>query len=510
MTTISSTSSSTGTTTPASTSAASTTSSAAGSTTATGSATEALLSELGVSGNINASNLADELSVAQYSSQVDQLNSRNSALSTNISDSSALMNMVSTLASSLDSMINNGELASTPQIANSAVATVSAGTTAGTGGTATLEVDTLAQGQTVASPAIASTATDVGSGSLTITFGTLSGSTFTAGSASPTTIAIAAGSSLSDVATDINNAGVGVTAYVASNSSGQQLVITGPQGASNAFTIGASEDTSDPGLARFAYSPGAGSSSGGATLAQSATDASYILDGVARTSASNSITDAAPGISLNLTGTNAGNPTSISFSDPTQVLTTGMNDLVTALNSIVTQLNTDIAAGGPLADNPGAQALQQALSGLSSTKVMPDAATGQPSTLGDLGLTTNKDGTFTLDTKILGKALQTNAAAVAAMFTTGANGIYATIDNLSLNASNSADGDSLAGQVSDMQSQQSTIKSQLSTIATEQATLRTQLLTQYAALDSVVTADKSTQSFLTQQVSLWTNPTTTS
>jgi flagellar hook-associated protein 2 len=141
---------------------------------------------------------------------------------------------------------------------------------------------------------------------------------------------------------------------------------------------------------------------------------------------------------------------------------------------------------------------------------MPDAASGQPSTLGDRGLTTNKDGTFTLDTKILGKALQTNAAAVAAMFTTGANGIYATIDNLSLNASNSADGDSLAGQVSDMQSQQSTIKSQLSTIATEQATLRTQLLTQYAALDSVVTADKSTQSFLTQQVSLWTNPTTTS
>jgi len=521
MTTISSTSSSTGTTTPASTtgtttgSTASTTASTSGSgtatTTATGSATEALLTELGVSGNIDASSLADELSEAQYSSQVDQLNSQNSALSTEISDSSTLMNMVSTLASSLSTTITDGELSSTPQIANSAVATVSAGTTAGNGGTTTLEVDALAQGQTVASPTIPASTTDVGSGSLTITFGTISGSTFTAGSASPTTIAIAAGSSLSDVATDINNAGVGVTAYVASNSSGQQLVITGPQGAANAFTISASEDASDPGLAQFAYDPATSSaSSGGATLAQSAGDASYILDGVARTSSTNSITDAAPGISLNLTGTNVGNPTSISFSDPTQAITSGMNDLVTALNSIVTQLNTDIAAGGPLADNPGAQALQQALSGLSSTVVMPDAGTGQPATLGDLGLTTNKDGTFTLDTTILGNALQSNPAAVAAMFTTGANGVYATIDNLSLNASNSADGDSLAGQVSDMQSQQSTIASQLSTIATEQSTLRTQLLTQYAALDSVVTADKSTQSFLTQQVSLWTNPTTTS
>jgi flagellar hook-associated protein 2 len=468
------------------------------------------LTELGVSGNIDASSLADELSQAQYSSQVDQLNLRNSTLTTEISDSSTLMNMVSTLASSLASTINQGELSSTPQIANSAVATVSAGSVPGSG-TSTLEVDTLARGQTVASPTISSTATDVGSGSLTITFGTISGSTFTAGSSNPTTINIAAGSTLSQVATDINNAGAGVTAYVATNSNGQQLVVTGPQGAANAFTIGATEKASDPGLSQFAWSPTSGGAAGSAsTLAASATDASYILDGVARTSPSNSITDAAPGVSLNLTGTNHGNPTTISFTDPTQAITSGMNDLVTALNSIVTQLNTDTAAGGALADSPGAQALQQALSGLSSSIVMPDAASGQPATLGDLGLTTNKDGTYTLDTTILDNALQSNPSAVAAMFTTGANGVYATIDNLSLAAGNSSDGDSLAGQVSDMQSQQTTIASQLNTIATEQSTLRAQLLTQYAALDSVVTADKSTQSFLTQQVALWTSPTTTS
>jgi flagellar hook-associated protein 2 len=509
MTTISSASSSTGTTSGTS-STSGTTSSTATSTTSTGSATEALLTELGISGNINASSLADELSTAQYSSQIDQLNSNNSTLTNQISDSSTLMNMMSTLASSLDTMINDGQLSSTPQIANSNVATVSAGSVQGSG-TSTLEVDTLARGQTIASPTISSTATDVGSGSLTITFGTMSGSTFTAGSASPTTISIASGSTLSDVATAINNAGAGVTAYVATNSTGQQLVITGPQGAANAFTVGASENASDPGLSKLAWSPSTGGSSGsGATLAASATDASYILDGVARTSASNSITDAAPGVSLNLTGTNAGNPTTISFTDPTQALTTGMNDLVTALNQIVSQLNTDTASGGPLADNPGAQALQRALSGLSSSTVMPNAAAGQPATLGDLGLTTNKDGTFTLDTTILAKALQANPSAVAGMFTTGPNGVYATIDNLSLAASNSAAGDSLAGQVSDMQSQQSTIKSQLSTITTEQSALRTQLLTQYAALNSVVTADKSTQSFLTQQVALWTNPSTTS
>ncbi len=521
MTTISSTSSSSGTTNDSATSTVPTStgttasatsasdSSASTSTTATGSATEALLSELGVSGNINATSLADELSQAEYSGQVDQLNSQNSTLTTQISEASTLMNMTSSLASSLDSLITAGQLSSAPQIANSAVATVSAGTTTGSG-TTTLEVDTLAQGQTIASPTIASSTGDVGSGSLTITFGTIAGSAFTAGSASPVTIAVAQGSTLSDVATAINAAGAGVTAYVANNADGQQLVVTGPQGAANAFTISATQDATDPGLAQFAWSPDTTADPGsGSTLAAAATDASYVLDGVQRTSASNSITDAAPGISLNLTGTNQGSPTTISFTDPTQAITSGMNDLVSALNAIVTQLNTDTAAGAALDNDPGARALQQALSGLSSTTVMPDATAGQPATLGDLGLTTNKDGTFTLDTSVLDKALQSNPTAVAGMFTTGVNGVYATIFNLSQAVNDPTNGDSLAGSVKDMQSQQTSLATQLSTISTEQTALRTQLVSQFAALNSTVTADKSTQSFLTQQVALWTNTTAT-
>lgn len=503
MTTISSTSttSNTSTGTASSSSSAATTSN-----TSTGSATEALLTSLGVSGTINVTGLADQLSQAQYAGQTDLLNHRNSTLSTEISDSSTLMNLMSTLASSLDSTISQGQLSSTPQIASSAVATVSAGTVQGHG-TSTLEVDALAQGQTIAGPTIASGATDVGSGSLTITLGTISGSQFTAGSASPVTVNIPAGSSLSQVASAINQAGAGVSAYVATNSNGQQLVITGPQGAANAFTVSASEDATDPGLAKFAWSPGA---SGGATLAQSASDARYQLDGVARTSPTNSITDAAPGISLNLTGTNVGNPTTISFTDPTQAITSGMNDLVSALNSIVSQLNTYTAPGAALTNSPGARALQASLSSLSLATVMPNATGTQPKTLGDLGLTTNKDGTFSLDTTVLNRALHTNPQAVAAMFTTGPNGVYATIYNLSSTVNDPTNGNSLAGGITSLHAQQKTITTELSALSTKQAALRTQLITQFSALSSVVSADKSTESFLTQQVALWTNSTNSS
>ena len=513
MTTISSTSGTTASTasTTGTSSTAATTGSSTSSTSASSSsnaATQALLAQLGGSTAIDANGLATQLSQAQFAGQVDQLNTQNSAITTQISEASTLMNMTSSLASSLDSLITSGTLAAAPQIANSQVATVSAGTATGSG-TSTLEVSALAQGQTIASPVSAAATTDFGSGSLTISFGSVQGSSFAADATrSPVTVTIPAGASLSDIATAITTSGAGLSAYVATNSNGRQLVVSGPEGAANAFSITASESATDPGLAQFAYTPGAATN--GASLAEAASDASYKLNGVQRTASSNSITDAAPGISLNLTGTNVGTPTTISFSDPTSQIGTAMTNLVTALNSIASELGTDTAAGAALNNNPGARALTRALSSLSSTVVMPDAAAGTPRTLGDLGLTTNKDGSFTLDSTVLNAALHSNPQAVAGMFTAGINGVYATIYNLSQTVSNPVDANSLAGSVKSLNTQQSNITTQLSKLNDQQTALRTQLINQFSALNSVVMADKSTQSFLTQQVALWTNSSSTS
>ena len=53
------------------------------------------------------------------------------------------------------------------------------------------------------------------------------------------------------------------------------------------------------------------------------------------TGASNTINDAAPGLNLKLTGTNAGAPTTIRFSEPTAAVTTfsapGPIEVVTAI-----------------------------------------------------------------------------------------------------------------------------------------------------------------------------------
>ncbi len=130
--------------------------------------------------------------------------------------------------------------------------------------------------------------------------------------------------------------------------------------------------------------------------------------------------------------------------------------------------------------------------------------------MADLGVVLNKDGTFTLDSTVLNKALSSNAAAVTAMFTTGINGVYSTIYDLSAAASDPTNPNSLAGSSASLTTRQTTNTTQLSKIATQQATLRTTLLAQFSALNAEVTADKSTQSFLTQQIALWTNSTSTS
>ncbi|MGC5204347.1 flagellar cap protein FliD N-terminal domain-containing protein, partial [Klebsiella pneumoniae] len=88
---------------------------------------------------------------------------RQSALNSQISAASRLMNLMSSLTSSLNTRLSQGDLAATPSIANSAVATVTAGTATGSG-TSTLEVTALAKGQTLTSPTLGSSSATIGSG----------------------------------------------------------------------------------------------------------------------------------------------------------------------------------------------------------------------------------------------------------------------------------------------------------------------------------------------------------
>lgn len=446
--------------------------------------------------------LAANLATAQFAGRTDRLTAKSDMLDKQISAASSLKSMLLSLATSLGDRVRQGDLSAQPKLGNASVAQASLSGALQPKGSYTLEVTALAAGQTLASPAYTASTATVGSGTLTLNFGTVAGSSFTADPARvPLDIVIAPGATLTDVATAINGKNAGVTAYVANTTQGAKLVLKGADGSINGFTLSAAETVGDPGLANLAWTP---ASAAPDRLVAGASDASFKIDGLAMTASSNTVTDAIPGVTLKLTGTNTALPTKITFSDPSAAITTAMQDIVSALNEVMGELRkaTD-AQSGDLARDSGALALKRKFSALGTTVIMPNAPAGTPSTLSDLGLATQRDGSFVLDTKRLNETLTKDPAAAAAMFTNGLNGVYATIDSISRSASVTSDPGSLAGSISRYTTQKIKITEEKSTLAEKQEALRAQLVSRFAVTDNRVGQSKSTLSFLQNQIKAW-------
>ena len=471
------------------------------STSSTSSATSSLISSLGAGSGIDFAGLAASLSAAQFAARSDQLAAKSEKLDAKISAASNIKSMLLNLDTSFGNLVRSGDLARTPVVANGAVASATLTGTSQPTGNFSLEVTQLASGQRIASNAYSAATDTVGSGTLTLRFGTVAGAAFTedTGHAS-VDIAIAAGSTLSQVASAINGANAGVTAYVANTVNGAQLVLRGPEGESNGFVLEATEDAADPGLSNLAWNPG---SANGQLLA-TAQDAKFNVDGLAMTSSSNTISEAIPGVKLTLGATNVGAPTNVSFNDPTDVIESAMQDFTSALNELMSELNTATAIGADLANDSGARALKRSLSQLAGTTVMPNA-TGVAKTLADLGLKTERDGTFSLDTDRFKATMEADQDGVVAMFTNGIYGVYATFDAIYRKASSTTDPGSLGGSISRYSKQLTEVTENQSDLVIKQEELRARMVARFAKTETRISSSQSTLSFLQSQIDIWNN-----
>lgn len=473
------------------------------------SSTSSILTRLGGGSGIDTAQLARDLSEVRFAQRIERLQAREELLETRISSAATLRSQLTELASALGDRIRSGDLAAKASIGNSTVAVAGVVTGAVPKGSYSLEVSQLAAAQTLVSPTYGAATDLVGEGTLTFTFGTVDGGSFTAdGARDPLAIAVSATDTLSDVADAITASGGGLTAYVASGTNGAQLVIKGATGAANGFQIagtGASEALLIPAAGNIDYLDWSASSDDG-QLRANAVNAEFSLDTVALTSASNTPDNLPGGLTLTLTGTNVGAPTTISFANPTASISTVMGDLVAALNEVAGTLREAAdPLNGELGSDPGARRLKRELARLASETIMTNAATGEPSTLGELGLTTNRDGTFSLDNDRLTETLAASPNGAAAMFTTGLFGVFATLDNLARGMATTGDPGSLAGSIARYESQSTRLSDQLADIADKQEALRLQLVTQLARSDRRVTSSQSTLSFLQDQIAAWTN-----
>jgi flagellar hook-associated protein 2 len=467
----------------------------------TTSATTSIVTSLGGGSGIDMTALANNLAVAQFAARKDRLTAKSEKLDKQISAASSLKSMLLGLQSSLGSRVRQGDLSAQPVLANAAVARASLSGSRQPSGSYALEVTALARGQTLAGKAYAAATDPVGSGTLTLRFGATSATAFTEDTAhAPVALTIPAGATLADIAAAINGAKAGITAYVATTTSGAQLVLKGAEGTQSGFVLDASEAAGDPGLANLAWAPG----SANAQLLTTSRDAAFKIDGLTMTAPSNSISEAIPGVALTLTATNTGAPTQVSFSDPTSAISTAMQDLTDALNEIAGELARDAdPQSGDLARDDGLRSLRRSFAGLAGAEIMPSAFGTAPRTLSDLGLATQRDGKFALDSQRLGAMLKADPAGAAAMFTNGIAGVFAAIDGIVRNATKASNPGSLSGSIARYNAQKSKIGSEQTSLDTAQEKLRAQMVQRFAGSDNRVGNLKSTLSFLKNQIDAW-------
>jgi len=292
--------------------------------------------------------------------------------------------------------------------------------TAGSGaasGSYSVEVSLLAQAQKLKSSgtAFAATSSTIGSGTLTIDFGTYSGDNFTLNPDKATkTISIASGqSSLAGIRDAINAANAGVTAGMVNDGSGYRLTLSSRDtGAANALRVVVADadatHTDTSGLSQLMFDGRSVSGVKNMTQSAAAQNASVTIDGIIIGKASNSITDAIEGVTLNLLKqSTAGTTTNLLVVRDSTGIRNAVESFVKAYNDSAKALK-DISAydaatkqAAILQGDSAVRSIQSELRSLLGSALT--TAGGGLATLSEIGIALQSDGTLKLD----GAKLQT-------------------------------------------------------------------------------------------------------
>ncbi|MDT8760670.1 flagellar filament capping protein FliD [Sphingomonas psychrotolerans] len=469
---------------------------------------ESIAKTLGTGSGIDIASLVDGLVQASFANKNAALTARDDKLTAQISKASELKSGISDFATALSQLAAGGTLATQPTSANTGI--VKATRLAGAGLAAlnaSVEVRQIAQGQVASTPAFAGGATTtIGTGTLTLSFGTatVTGGTmtdFVPGAAAPVTITISpSDNTLQGVANAINAATAGVTASVITDSNGARLMVKSATGASQAFEL-----TGSAGLESLNIGRGAS----GSTINAAAQNALVALDGVEVSYPVNSISNLIPGVRLDLVAALPGTKVAIGATRPGEAIGQAVTNFVDTYNQVYKLVKDAVdPATGPLRGDPAAKDLLRQLKGMTLAGLIPATSDETPTTLADVGVATQRDGTLRVDSTRLAKVLTTWPDQIEAMFASGA-GLAAALSKVAESAvgKTSAKGigeaTGLTASLLNYGKAQGKVEEDQENALAAAEKLRTRMTQQFAAMDSKVAAYKSTQSFLTQQIAAW-------
>ncbi|MBV8621884.1 MAG: flagellar filament capping protein FliD [Herbaspirillum sp.] len=310
---------------------------------------------------------------------------------------------------------------------------------------------------------------------------------------------------LTQVMSAINGANAGVTASITNDGTNNHLVLT-PTGSSSTSAV-ALTGTGD-------YS---GLTMAGMGQMIKAQDAKLSIDGVTVTSPSNQVENVISGVTLNLNSvTNSSDNLTLNISNDTSGLTTAANTFVSAYNTLEKAISSLTAQtpsttlgqstnSSPLASESSVQTI---VDQLRNTLFATVNGGNGISSLSDIGIAFQKDGTLALDSTKLSTAASSNFAGIANLFTatdpdptnttSANNGIVTKLQTLM--TSLLSDTGLIATKTNGLQTSLKLNQDEQTAVQTRLTAMQDAYTNQFNQLNTTLSSMQATQSYLTQQL----------
>lgn len=491
----------------------------------------ATISSAGIGSGLDVDGIVTKL-MAIEKQPLTALQTKATAIDTKISAFGTIKSQLS----ALNDAVNRLSLASTWDAktvtsSNSLAVSAMAASNSSAATSVSVEVSQLARAQSTSSAAV-STGSGFRAGTLSIQLGGWSGGTtpaFTAGSGPAVSVAVAEGDSMSTIATKINAAGAGVTATVLKDANGERLLMrSSSTGELQGFRVQSTDtgSTTAASLSGLSFdNPSAGVGMAANTV-QYGLNAKATINGVAISTASNTLTDNVPGLTLTLSQVTT-SAVEIAVANDSSSQSAAINAFVSAYNATnqmfnsATSYDSTTKSAALLQGDSTTTGLQSSLRQLVGNL----SGGGTLQRLSDLGISVAKDGSGNLaaDANKLSTALQNPAAVrqffIGASTTTGTTTTTTGVTNANntttgfatriasfLTATVGSSG-ILATKTTSLQSQKTLNGKQQDTLNLRLTSDEARLRKQYSALDTQVSSLTALNTYITQQIAQWNKST---
>lgn len=448
----------------------------------------AAFSSLGVGANLDLGSLLKQLDTAERQPLI-ALETRAKSYTTKLSAYGTLQSSVSALQTA-SAKLSSLSLFQGVKAASSfnTVLTASAGTTAAAG-TYAINVSQLAQAQSLATTGQASATEAIGSGTVV----------FTLGSGAPTTVTIGANNTLEGIRDAINaTKDVGVSASIVNDggiSPFRLVLVSSKTGAAStmSITVGGGDVKLKALMNHNAVDP--------KTMTETvpAKNAELTVNGLAISSATNTVSEPMQGVTLTLAG--KGDST-LTVARDTSSVTSAINAFVASYNSLLstgaklTAYDAEAQKGSALTGDATLRNLQV---GIRAALTSPQSgAPGDFTMLSNIGVTFQKDGTLAVDSTKLEAALSTNMDGVGKLFAGTATDTAGYGKQLSALALDLVGG-SLKTAADGVTSSIKRLDKQYDAMETRINATVERYRKQFTQLDVLMSSMNSTTSYLTQQ-----------